>query len=706
MTKRFLSIGLVLTVYFGVLGSSSRLLWKEIYRADHALASAAAAIPQDLLKNVPKTTVITDRHGEILYYLYKDVNRLVVPGSAIPSQAKDAFIAAEDERFYSHNGFDATSIARAIKENYQNKNIVSGGSTLTMQLVKNLTGDDRPTVERKLKEVYQAFILEERYSKEDILTAYLNVVPLGNTIAGVETASQFYYHKPAKELSVAESATLAALPTAPSFYYEHPDALVRRRNYVLRRMVETGKISQQQADQAMTESTALAEPITPLRSPHFVMATIDQLTKEYGASIYQKGLTVTTTLDIPTQMKAEQTIKENLSVLQTVAAQNVASVAIDPKTGQVLAMVGSKDYYDQKNDGEVNLALAPYSPGSTGKPLIYSFLLEKEHWSPGAIMWDVKTQFPIQGEKPYIPRNYDDKFMGPITLRQAIGNSRNIPAIKALQMVGLETALKRLPEFGITSLSSDPSQYGPSLAVGGCGIPLVEMTAAYSAFANEGKVNPAQLILKATDYSGRVIKEAQPTNRPVIKPEVAYEIADILQDNEARKKVFGPRSPLVIDGHHVGVKTGTAENYTSALTIGFTPDIVFGVIVANNDNSPLRAGGSGAMAAAPFFNGFMKSYLANKPDSWLDRPTGIKQTEFPTVIGKINDLVADWQSPTDRFNRRVAEIDNPLWNQAISRVAEKPAESSVITRASVAAPEPNDQEKGKKKEKTATKKEN
>ncbi len=659
--KRLLALGFIIGI--GLLAYT---------KVDIVLATAGKGLPNNIFQPIEKTTIITDRNGEPLYYLYKDQNRIMVQADQIAQTAKDAIIAAEDERFYQHHGVDVISIIRAIEANLQEKSIVSGGSTLTMQLVKNITGDDSRDWKRKAREAYEATVLEQRYSKDDILAAYFNVVPLGNNIVGIETASRLYFHKSAKDLTLPEAATLAALPSSPQYYYDNPDALKKRRNYVLSRMVQTGKINEAEAASAMAANTPLSEPVVPLKAPHFVMTVIDRLKNQYGDSLYTRGLTVRTTLDLHAQEKAEVAIKNNVGVLANVRAESVGMVALDPKTGDVLAMVGSTDYFNKNKNGEVNLATAPLSYGSTLKPLEYSFLMEKDHWSPGAIMWDVKTNFPIQGEaKPYSPNNYDSKFFGPMTLRDALANSRNQTAVKALLMVGLDTTLHRLQDFGITSLGTDTSQYGPSLVLGSGGIPLVQMAGAYTAFANGGQVNPAQYTLEIKDYRGKILQTRRPTNKLVIKPEVAFEIADILQDNRARTRVFGPNSPLVIPGHTVAAKTGTAENYTSALTLGFTPDIVTGVIVANNNNQPLVFGGSGAMAAAPFFHSFMSSYLADKPNVWFQRPSSIQEAEFPTVIGKVHDLVAPWQTPTDRFNKRVAETDDPLWNSAIAKSSDE-----------------------------------
>ncbi len=646
-------------------------------------ADAFHRLPKDLMADLPKTTTITDRKGQVLYYYYQDQNRLMTTGDQIPNHLKEAFIAAEDERFYLHSGFDPISALRAAWGNWRNQSVLSGGSTLTMQLVKNLTGDASPTLARKLREAYLASLIETRYTKDQVLTAYLNVVPLGSNLAGVETASRFYFNKPVSQLSLAESATLAALPTAPEFYIQHPESLERRRNYVLDRMVDTGKITREAAKTAQAAQTATAPVVVPLQAPHFTMHVLDELKARYGESLAKQGLTVQTSLDPAVQSIAEQTVEKERTVLRQVNAQNVGLVSVDPKTGQVLAMVGSANYQDKTNQGEVNLATARLSYGSTAKPLIMAFLLEQEHWSPGAIMWDVKTDFPIQGEpKPYTPKNYDLKYFGPLTVRQALANSRNVTAIKALQMVGLPTVLNRFKEMGVTSLRS-PSDYGPSFAVGGGEIPLVELVGAYTALANNGKVNRPQSILKLTDPYGKVIEETKPTNTPAIKPEVAYEIADILQDNEARKRVFGSQSPLVIKDHTVAAKTGTAEDYRTALTIGFTPEVVTGVIVANNDNRPLRFGGSGAMAAAPFFHTFMTEFLKDKPNTWFTRPETVQATEFPTVIGKIKDLTAPWQSPSPRFAERVAETDNPYWNRAVRSQAQPKEETKVATQTVV-----------------------
>lgn len=633
---------------------------------------AQATVSGDFMASLPKTTLITDRNGEVLYYYYKDINRIIAPADKLPNSLKKAVVAAEDERFYLHDGFDVVSVVRALVANMENGYIVSGGSTLTMQIVKNITGDDRRDWQRKAKEAYLATLLEQRYTKEELLALYLNIVPLGGNIAGAEAASQLYFDKPASDLALHESATIAALITSPSFYINDRDALTKRRNYVLDRMVATNKITKNEAEVAKKVAVAIKDPAIPYKAQHFTTHVLDQLKREYKDDLATKGFVVKTTLDVKTQQLAEKSIQDNRGVLTANSADTAGIVVMDPKTGDVLAMVGSADYFNEKNQGQVNVTTAPLSYGSTLKPIIFSLLLEKDNWSPGAIMWDVKTDFPIVGQrKPYSPNDYDRKFFGPMTVREALGTSRNVTAVKALQMVGLDNTLKRLEDFGVTSLGTDTKNYGPSLAIGGGGIPLLQMTGTYTALANSGKVSPAQTILEIRNSVGDVVKKYEPKTKEVLKPEVAYEVADILQDNNARKRVFGANSQLIIPGKTVAAKTGTAEDYRSALTIGFTPDVVVGVIVANNNNAPLRAGAGGAMAAAPFFNTFMTHYLADKPNNWFARPETVKEQRFQTVIGSINDLVAPWQSPTDRFNKRIAEVDDPLWNRAVASTGRK-----------------------------------
>lgn len=665
-------------------------------------AAARADLPTGLLDNVSKTVTITDRQGQVLYYLYNDTNRLITEGDKISEEFKDALIAAEDERFFYHNGVDIQSIIRALRANYQEQTIVSGGSTLTMQLVKNMTGDNRQNWHRKVKEAYLATVIESRYSKKEILTAYANLVPLGNNLGGVETASQFYFNKSASELNLPEAATLAALPTSPEYYASNPEELKQRRNYVLRRMLQTGKINKAELAAATATDTPIKKPVLPLLAPHFSTMVAKELKERYGDKLNTGGFKVTTTLDWPAHQLAEAAVADNSGVLANVGAKNVGLVSLDPKTGQILAMVGSADWRNKANKGEVNFTTANLSYGSTLKPLIFALLLEKNGWSPGAIMWDVKTNFRIGEPKPYTPQNYDKKFFGPMTVRQALANSRNIPAIKALHIVGLGDVLKRLEEMGINSLGTDTSKYGLSLAVGGGGIPLLEMTGAYTALANEGRFNPPEPFLTITDYKGKTHYEAKPVNQQVLKPEVAYEIAEILADNEARKRVFGPNSQLVIADKKVAAKTGTAEDYRSALTIGFTPEIITGVIVANNNNEPMRNNAGGAMAAAPFWQTFMNRYLADRPNTWFVRPNSVEEVRFATVIGEINDLIAPWQSPSDRFNRKLAEINDPLWQAAINSWNTKPKTEENKTangpeESTEAVDQPTDQ--GRKKEK-------
>lgn len=617
-------------------------------------------LPSDeTLKNwrANEATRILDRNGKILYEIYGDEKRVIVPTDKLSPHLKDATVAIEDARFYNHNGVDMIGISRALVANIKRRKTSEGGSTITQQLAKNAYLTTDRTVQRKAKEVFLALRMERHYTKEQILTMYLNEVGYGSNAYGAESASQMYFGKSANDLSLPEAATLAALTKSPTYlspYGTNTEELVKRRNTVLDRMVDQGLAKAEDAEKAKAEKLAVQPKREQITAPHFAMYVKQQLVDKYGEDTVNKGgLQVMTTLDLDKQRIAEDILKEAAPHLQKSGASNAALVAIDPKTGEILTMVGSRDYFDSKNDGNVNVAVSHRPPGSAFKPIVYAEAFEKGPWSPGSTLFDVETDFG-DDKKAYVPKNYDQKFHGPVSIREALANSYNVPAVKMMGVLGKEHTLETAKKVGITTLN-DPNRYGLSLVIGGGDIRLVELAGAYGAFANKGMINQPVAITKITQ-NDKTLFEYKPEPKFAFRPEVAFEINSILSDNEARKIVFGPRSPLYIEGRTVAAKTGTTQDYRDAWTIGYTPSLVTGVWVGNNDFSPMKSGSAGAMAAAPLWNKFMVKVLEGKPNEAFEQPGGLQLVKVDAVTGKLptsatrqtrEDIVAPWQMPSE-----------------------------------------------------------
>jgi len=597
------------------------------------------------------STQIFDRNGNELYAVHGDIKRIMIDKKDIPEIAKEATLTAEDRNFYKHFGIDARGIARAIYYNVFKHQKV-GGSTITQQFVKNALLDPRKTMTRKIKELILTLEIEIMYSKEDILTMYLNEIPYGSNAYGIEAASETYFGKKAKDLDLAEAATLAALPQAPTYYSPygiHPDKRQVRVEWILNSMANLGYISTDQAETAKTQAKELKfqERKDSIQAPHFVMYVKDLLVDKYGEQMVEEGgLKVTTTLDGDKQKFAEEAIDNaNLSGIN---ASNAALTSIDPKTGQILAMVGSRDFFNQDIDGQVNVAIAERQPGSAFKPVVYGTAFKKEY-SPAYTLWDVTTNF---GD--YTPRNYDGTTHGPVTMRRALAGSLNIPAVKTLYLAGLNNVLDQAHSMGITTLN-DRDRYGLSLVLGGGEIKLVDLTTAYGVFANNGTLAPTTPILKVVDGNGKVLEEYKENKKEVLDPQIAYEISSILSDNNARSFIFGSRSALYFDDRPVAAKTGTTSSYRDAWTFGYTPSIAAGVWVGNNDNSEMAAGSAGAMAAAPIWHEYMAKVLANTPIEEFNRPADIRDATIDRYTNKlpsggetVTDIFTAWQIPRER----------------------------------------------------------
>lgn len=573
----------------------------------------------------PQTTEFFDRKGRLLYRFYEGKNRTPVKIADIPPDLIHATIAIEDKNFYAHPGIDIYGILRSAGAILQHHD-VQGGSTITQQLIKNTILTPERTVQRKVKEILIAFWAEKVFSKNDILQMYFNEVPYGGPAWGVFAAAQTYFGKNVQDLNLAEASYLAGLPASPTTYSPYgsnPELGKARQKEVLRRMTEDGYISHDQAEVAYNQPLEIKASVSQIKAPHFVLYVRSLLASRYGEKlISQGGLKIYTTLDLDIQQMAEKIVADEVANLGKLDVSNGAAMVTDAKTGQILAMVGSKDYWDPKG-GNFNVALARRQPGSSIKPITYATGF-KMGFSPGSVILDAPVSYQNAWEK-YAPVNYDGKFHGPVTVRTALGSSYNVPAVKMLANVGLDNMLKTARDLGITTFDT-PDRYGLSLTLGGGEVKLEEMMAAYGVFAQLGIKHDIQPILKIVDSNLATLEDNTVADGvKVLDPGVAYLITDILSDNKARTPAFGPNSLLNIPNHpHVPVKTGTTDNKRDNWTFGYTPEFVVGVWVGNNDNHPMNpALTSGITGAAPIWNKIMVQLLVNRPDLAFERPTNV-----------------------------------------------------------------------------------
>ncbi len=605
-------------------------------------------------RDIAEATKIYDKKGELLYDIYQDQNRTPIKLTEVPDYVKQATIAIEDKDFYKHGGFSPLGIMRSVFLLIAHRQVEGGGSTLTQQLVKNALLSGERTVTRKLKEFILAVQVERAYSKDQILEMYLNEIPYGGTAYGIEAAANLYFGKSAKDLDLAEATLLAGLPQLPSVYSPygtHPELAKVRQKEVLKRMVEDKYITEEQAKVAQNEQliyrTGKSEQ--GFKAPHFVLYVKEKLIEQFGDKMVESGgLRVTTTLDYDLQKKAEEIVKKEVENLTSAKVGNGAAVVLDPKTGQILTMVGSKDYFaDSKPDGctegatctfesNVNVAISPRQPGSATKPIAYSKALEKGYTASQTYM-DVKTEFPGGNQPTYIPVNYDGQFRGPVQMRYALGNSYNIPAVKNLALVGVKDVMSLGYQMGLSTW--EPSEenvnsVGLSLILGGREVRLLDLTSAYGVFANQGKQLDPVSILKVTDSKDKTLFEYHESEgKKVLDPGIAFIISDILSDNGARTQAFGSNSVLVIFGKTVAVKTGTTDQKRDNWAVGYTLSVVVGVWVGNNDNSvmsPVVA--SGVTGASPIWNKIMTAALAGKSNESFQRPDNVFQTEVDGLM--------------------------------------------------------------------------
>jgi len=586
------------------------------------LAYFAKDLPNPAKMNdyqVVESTKIYDRTGKVIIYdIHGEEKRTVIPFEEIPQYLKDATLVAEDDNFYHHVGLDWRGIARAAWADLRGKEIAQGGSTITQQYIKNayLGGPiAQRTFARKIKEAILSLLMEQKYSKDEILGFYLNQIPYGSNAYGVEAASQTFFDKPAKNLTLAEAAVIAALPKAPSYYSpfgSHLEGLRARQEYILNRMVSFGYINQEQAELAKNEELEFAA-FESLKAHHFVTMIKEYLEDKYGRlypDIDKAGLRVYTTLDWDLQQNAEEIVAKGAEANEkNYRAGNAALVAIDPKTGQTLALVGSKDY----SEDQFNVATSPNrQPGSSFKPFAYAAAFKKGY-SPETILFDLETNFgkfgPPGEEKDYIPQNYDGKFRGPVTMRQSLAQSLNMPSVKTLYLAGINETINLAQDMGITTLK-DRKNFGLSLVLGGGEIKLIDETAAFGVFATEGVRHPLSLILKIKDGQGKVLEEYEDNPIKVLDEQICRQISDMLSDDEARAPVFGSHSKLYLPGIPAAVKTGTTQDYSDGWTIGYTPNLAVGVWAGNNDYSKkMKERSAGLYVATPIWNEFMiKAY--------------------------------------------------------------------------------------------------
>lgn len=595
--------------------------------------------PNQLIdRQVAQSTKIYDRSGEhILYEIHGEEKRTLINLDEIPENVKHATIAIEDKNFYKHGGFSIWAMFRTMITNiiYNRR---AGGSTLTQQFVKNAILSSEKSYVRKIKEIILAQRIEKKFSKDEVLQMYLNEIPYGSNAYGVEAASQKFFGKSVREVNLAEAALLAALPQSPSRYSPYgpnKDLLLGRKDYILDVMAEQNYISEAERDAAKSFELKFERAETNITAPHFVMMVKDILAEKYGETeVEQGGLKIYTTIDWEKQKFAEEIIKEKTENYQEkYNADNAALVAVDPKTGQILVMVGSRDYFNEEIDGQVNVANRPRQPGSSMKPIVYAALFE-QGYTPDTKLYDVVTNFSTNSAEPYIPHNYNGKEYGPVSIRQALAGSLNIPAVKAIYLAGINQVLNLTENLGYTTLN-DRSRYGLALVLGGGEIKMMEHVNAYSAFAREGKVNKIALILKIEDKDGKILEEYKQEESRALTTETAQKINSILSDNNARSFIFGEKNWLVLGNRPVAAKTGTTNDYKDAWTIGYTPSLVAGVWVGNTDNSKMGTGADGSVVAAPIWNEFMKRALGDGPVETF-KPWSGEKTGKAAIDGELN----------------------------------------------------------------------
>lgn len=674
---------LLMVIFFGFLSS--------IIGAIGVFAYFAKDLPDPNKVNkrvVAESTKIYDRTGQhILYEIHGEEKRTLIPFEEMPKSIRYATIASEDQDFYSHYGIKFSSIARAVIKDVLNRGAAQGGSTITQQFVKNSILTSEKTFTRKIKEVILSLEIEQKFSKDEILRMYLNEIPYGSNAYGIESAAQTFFGKSAKDLDYDEAALLAVLPRATTFFSpfgSHTDRLKINQEGVLDKMANLGYLTQEKAQEykqvdVLAKVTVKRENI---QAPHFVMYVKDYLENKYGTQEMEEGgMKIYTTLDWDKQQIAQKAVKDGAeNNLTRWNAENAALVAIDPKTGQILAMVGSKDYFDKSIDGQVNVAIRDRQPGSSFKPFVYLTAFTKGYF-PDTIVYDVETDFNKGSDDNYIPQNYDGQFRGPLKMKEALGMSLNVPAVKALYLAGVKDSITMAKNLGITDLN-DPDRYGLSLVLGGGEVQLLDHTNAYATLANNGVKHTKTAILRIEDKDGKIIEEFKDeAGDRVVKEEFIAMLDSVISNNKYRAPVFGENNPLKFEDRDVAAKTGTTNEFRDGWTMGYTPTIAVGVWAGNNDNTPMKVGADGVNVAAPIWRSFLDQVLGNykkeefpkyneeeaMKDIKKDILTGKLDSEKKVEVCEIPEKDDKWcrankYCPDDeRESKTIMEAHNILW---------------------------------------------
>ena len=595
-------------------------------------------------RSVAQSTKILARDEKtVLYDIHGDQKRTAVNLEEISNYMRWATIAVEDKNFYKHKGFSLPRIFKVVIIDALSRKKSQGASTITQQFVKNAILTTEKSYTRKIKELVLAYQIERKFTKDQILKMYFNEIPFGSNNYGVEATSEAFFGKNAKDLDIAESALLAAVPKAPTYYSPygtHQDDLVARQKMIIDLMVEQGYISKDQGNEA--KKIDILKQIKPksenILAPHFVMFIKEYLTAKYGeVEVEQGGMKVITTLDFDLQKIAEEEVKKGAEKNESkYKAKNAALVSLNPKTGEILAMVGSRDYFDTENDGNVNVTLRPRQPGSSFKPIVYATAFTKGY-TPKTMLFDLVTAFKTDN-KDYIPKNYDNTEHGPVTMRQALAGSLNIPAVKTLYLAGIDNVLNTADKLGYTTFK-DKSRFGLAIVLGGAEVKLLEHASALGTFATEGVRHPYVSILRIEDSKGKVLEKFKlGDGERVFDTETARQINSILSDNEARSFIFGSRNYLTLGSRPVAAKTGTTDNFRDAWTMGYTPSLVTGVWVGNNDNSEMSRGADGSVVAAPIWHNFMERALGEQKVESFPPPKPI-ETDKPVLKGQLEGEV-------------------------------------------------------------------
>lgn len=658
--------------WVAIIGVSGFLAATIAVIALFAWASKDLPDPNNITqRSVPETTKIYDRTGtHLLYEIHGDQKRTVVELADMAKYVRDATITAEDRDFYKHGGFDVRGMMRALLRDILHLGSggrLQGGSTITQQFIKKSVLTDEQTLTRKVKELVLSIEIEQRFSKDQILKLYLNEIPYGSVAYGIESASQTFFGKNAKDLSLSEAALLASLPKGPTYYSpygNHRDELIARQRYIIDSMVSEGYATADEAEQAKKDDVlARIQPKRePIVAPHFVFYVKEQLADEYGEQVVERGgLKVITTLDVDKQKMSEDAIADHRKDIEKWDANTAAMVAFDPKTGEILAMTGSADYFDETINGKYNAIVGKLQPGSSIKPMVYAAAFEKGY-TPSTVVEDLKTNFSLTAS-PYEPNDYDGQERGFVTLKEALAGSLNIPAVKVLYLTGLDRFQEFARRLGYTTFE-DKSRFGLSLVLGGAEVRPIEHVAAFSAFAQDGVLHPTKAVLKVEDKDGKVLKDETDAGagKRVFDQQVARQINDILSDNAARAYIFGEKNYLTLPDRPVAAKTGTTNDYKDAWTIGYTPSLVAGVWVGDSQGQKMKRGADGSKVAAPIWQQFMRQALAGTPPESFEAPDpvttgkpvldGAKDSQVKVKVDKITGKLATPSTPPEFVEER------------------------------------------------------